>query len=65
MLNTDRIAKFDPTTGKFTEYQMPSRGTDIRHLISDDLTDPPTIWAGYNRSNKSARIQIRKASDMQ
>ena len=64
-LNTDMVIRFDSATEKFTEFQMPSRGTDIRHLIADDSTDPPTIWAGYNRSNKIARIQIRKASDMQ
>lgn len=65
MLNTDMIAKFNPATGKFTEYQMPSRGTDMRHLVFDYSTDPLSIYVPYNRSNKIARIQFRKASDME
>ncbi len=65
MLNTDMIAKFDPSTGKFTEYQMPSRGTDMRHLVVDYNVDPPAVYIPYNRSNKIARIQFRKASEMQ
>jgi hypothetical protein len=60
MLNTDMIAKFDPTTQKFTEYQMPSRGTDMRHLVVDYNANPPEIYIPYNRSNKIARIQFRK-----
>lgn len=65
MLNTDMIAKFNPTNQKFTEYQMPSRGTDMRHLVLDYSTNPPQIFIPYNRSNKIARLQFRKASDMQ
>ena len=65
MLNTDMIAKFNPATKKFTEFQMPSRGTDIRHMAFDYTTNPMTIYLPYNRSNKVARIQFRKASDME
>lgn len=64
-LNTDMIVKFNPTTEKFTEYQMPTRGTDVRHLTVDDSGPTPVVWVGYNRVNKLARIQMRKASDMQ
>jgi streptogramin lyase len=65
MLNTDMIAKFDPATQKFTEYQMPSRGTDMRHMVFDYSTNPPSIFIPYNRTNKIARIEFRKASDME
>jgi streptogramin lyase len=65
MLNTDMIGKFNPTTKKFTMIQMPSRGTDIRHMAFDYTTNPMTIYLPYNRSNKVARIQFRKASDME
>jgi hypothetical protein len=59
------IAKFNPATKKFTEFQMPSRGTDIRHMAFDYTTNPMTIYLPYNRSNKVARMQFRKASDME
>ena len=44
---------------------MPSRGTDIRHLVFDYSKNPPELYMPYNRSNKIARIQFRKPSDMQ
>jgi streptogramin lyase len=65
MLNTDMIARYNPTTKTFTEFQMPSRGTDIRHMAFDYTSTPMTIYLPYNRSNKVARIQFRKASDME
>jgi streptogramin lyase len=65
MLNTDMIAKYVPATKKFTWFQMPSRGTDMRHLAFDYSTTPMSIFIPYNRSNKVARIQFRKASDME
>jgi len=65
MLNTDMIAKYDPSSKKFTWFQMPSRGTDMRHLAFDYSTTPMSIYIPYNRSNKVARIQFRKASDME
>jgi streptogramin lyase len=57
--NADRIYKLDPRTEQMTEFQLPTRGTDLRHLTIDDSTPTPTIWVTYNRSNKIARLQER------
>ena len=57
--NADRIYKLDPRTEQMTEFQLPTRGTDLRHLTVDDSTSTPTIWVTYNRSNKIARLQER------
>ena len=57
--NADRIYKLDPRTEQMTEFQLPTRGTDLRHLTVDDSTPTPTIWVTYNRSNKIARLQER------
>ena len=65
MLNTDMVARLDPKTEKVTEFQMPTRGTNIRHLTLDKSTDPPIVWAPYDAVNKIARIQFRKSSEMQ
>ena len=59
MLNTDMVARFNPTTEQFTFFHLPTRGTDIRHLWADNRTEPPTIWAAYNRVNKVARLELR------
>jgi len=63
--NTDMIAKFDPASETFTEYQMPSRGTVMRHLAVNNTVSPPEIIAAETGLNKVARIQFRKASDME
>lgn len=63
--NTDMIAKFDPATETFTEYQMPTRGTVMRHLAVNNTVNPPEIIAPETGVNKVARIQFRKASDME
>jgi streptogramin lyase len=59
MLNSDRIARFDPATEKFTEFELPTRGTEIRHIQVDSSTNPPTVWLPYDRTNKIARVQFR------
>jgi streptogramin lyase len=58
-ITSDRIVKFDPATERFTEYDLPTRGTESRHIYADNQTDPPTIWIPYDRTNKIARIQFR------
>jgi virginiamycin B lyase len=63
MLNTDMVAKYNPATQKFTLYQLPTRGTDVRQLALDNSTTPITVFLEYSRENKVARLQFRKASD--
>jgi streptogramin lyase len=57
-MNHDVLTKFDPRTERFTEYPLPTRGTEIRHVQIDNRTDPVTVWAPYNRSNKVVRLQF-------
>lgn len=64
-MNLDRIVKFDPKTERFTEYKMPTLGSEIRHIVADNTTNPPTIWAPYNRSNKILRMQFRTGPEQQ
>ena len=60
-MNHDVLTKFDPKTERFTEYRLPTRGTEIRHVQVDNRTSPPTVWAPYNRTNKIVRLQFRTA----
>ena len=64
-MNNDVLTKFDPKTERFTEYPLPTRGTEIRHVQVDNRTDPPTVWAPYNRTNKVVRIQFRAPATQQ
>ena len=62
MISTDRVAKFDPSTEKFTEYFLPTRGTEIRHIGVDNRPSVPEIWICYDRPSKIARLQLRPAT---
>ena len=55
----DRFGQLNPTTGKFTMYPLPSRGTNSRHLAVDNTTDIPTVWVPYTGIGKIARVQFR------
>ena len=62
MANADRIGKFNPVTEKFTFYELPTRGTDSRHIWVDNRTDPPSLIVPYTGSNKIARVQFRTST---
>jgi streptogramin lyase len=62
--NTDMIAKYNPTTQKFTEYQLPTRGTDVRNIAFDYSTGSLVVYFPYSRENKVARLQLRRAVDL-
>ncbi len=55
----DRFGQLNPTTGNFTMYPLPSRGTNSRHLAVDNTTDIPTVWVPYTGIGKIARVQFR------
>jgi streptogramin lyase len=59
MINSDHVARFDPATERFTEYQLPTRGTEIRHIGIDNGPNSPEVWICYDRPNKIARLQLR------
>jgi streptogramin lyase len=64
-MNHDALTKFDPSTERFTEYYLPTRGTEIRHVQVDNTTNPVTVWAPYNRTNKVVRLQFRASTTQQ
>jgi len=65
MTNTDMVARFNPTTQKFTLFHLPTRGTDVRNIAFDNTTTPITVYIPYDRENRVARLQFRKPSDME
>ena len=58
-MNSERVAKFDPNTEKFTEYPLATLGTEARYIDVDNSTDMPTLWLPYSRVNKLGRVDIR------
>lgn len=62
MISTDRVARFDPTTERFTEYVLPTRGTEVRQIGIDNRPAVPEVWICYDRPGKIARLQLRSAA---
>jgi virginiamycin B lyase len=49
---SDRVLRFDPRSGRATEYLLP-RPTNIRRVFVDNSTNPVTFWAGKITAQKS------------
>jgi streptogramin lyase len=59
LMNADRVARFDPQSEKWTEFHLPTRGTETRFIAVDNRTEPVEVWTPYWRTSKLARIQFR------
>jgi streptogramin lyase len=57
--NADRVGKFDPETGKWTVYQLPSRGLECRGIYVDDYKKTGNVWLASWRASKVIRMQFR------
>jgi streptogramin lyase len=64
-MNGDRVARFDPAIETWTEYLLPSRGTETRFIAVDNHKPTIEVWTPYWRTNRIARLQFRTADDLQ
>ncbi len=58
----DGTLKFNPASGEWTVYQLPSRGCGSRHMGYDDFRDE--AWIACDQASKAARIQFRTAEEI-
>lgn len=54
---SDLVTRFDPRTGEFVHYLLPSQGANIRRVEVDNTTNPPRFLAGENHQAKIAFVQ--------
>jgi virginiamycin B lyase len=64
LTNGDSVARFDPQTEKWTEFPLPTRGIDLRHISLDERNGTTRIVIGYTRNSKIARMQIRSQAEL-
>ena len=55
--NADRVGKFDPASGQWTIYLLPTLGTEARYITVDRTKGD--VWLPYSRTSKAARLQFR------
>lgn len=65
LMTSDRVARYDPKTDTWTEFLLPNRGTETRHMAVDNFKPQVEGWTPYWRTNQMARIQTRTPQQMQ
>jgi streptogramin lyase/cytochrome c5 len=64
--NADKIGKYDPRTSRWTEYRVPSLGSDARWISLFEKSDGTMqVILPYFRNSKIARMSFRTEADLQ
>ncbi len=59
LMNADTVARFNPKTEEWTEFRLPTLGTETRFISVDNYKDQVEVWVPSYRTNKIFRIQFR------
>lgn len=60
--NAEAIGKFDPATGQWTVFSLPTQGVEARHISVDRRRNE--VWIPYWRTSKVARLQFRTEAQL-
>ncbi len=64
--STDKVAKYDAITGQWTLFDLPTRGTESRHIsILEREGQPLRVVVPYERARKVAVLTPRSEADIQ
>ena len=59
-----QIAKYEPATGKWTLFDLPTRGTEVRIISLLEKPDLKELVFAYARSSKVAVMTFRSEADV-
>ena len=63
--STDQVAKYDPSAGKWTLYDLPTRGTETRYIsILEKEGQPMQVAIPYSRLRKIAVMSPRSEAEI-
>jgi streptogramin lyase len=65
MWTTDRVARYSPTTGRWTFFDLPSRGTEARYISIDERDGRINVILPYARLSKVAVMTLRTEADIE
>jgi streptogramin lyase len=60
----DQLFKYDPSTSKWTTFETPVRGTEMRHLSVDERSGVVKISMPVYRTNQMAVMAVRSEADI-
>ena len=61
---TDQVARLDPASGKWTLFEMPTRGGEVRYVSTLETDKGMKVVLPYYRANKVAVMSFRSEADM-
>jgi virginiamycin B lyase len=64
MWTTDQIAKYDPATSKWTIFELPTRGTEVRIVNLLEQAGRKDVVFAFPRSSKVAVMSVRSEADL-
>ena len=65
MWMTDQIARYNPTDNKWTLFDLPTRGGEVRYLSIMETEKGAQVALPYFRANKVAVMTFRSEADLQ
>jgi streptogramin lyase len=64
LFNGDAVAKFDPKTERWTEYPLPTRGVEMRHVAITDVHGNTEVVLSEFRVGRVAVMHFRTEDDL-
>lgn len=64
MWSTDSVAKYDPTAQKWTLYDLPEHGTEVRYISLLESSNGMSVTIPYSRTRKVAVMTFRSEQDL-
>ncbi len=61
---SDQIVKFDPSANKWTTFELPVRGTEIRHISLADIGGKSYVVVPVYRSSQMAKMTVRSEAEL-
>jgi sugar lactone lactonase YvrE len=65
LMNADEVMRFNPSTSKWTEFQLPTLGAETRYFSILERNGTMQIIVPYSRSRKVARMTFRTPEELQ
>lgn len=63
--SADMITKYDPASGKWTLFDLPTRGSESRHLSILEKDGKLQVTVPYDRARKVAVLTVRSEAELQ
>jgi virginiamycin B lyase len=60
----DQILKYDPATSKWTIFELPVRGTEIRHIALDERQGKTQVILPVYRTNQMGVMTLRSEAEL-